>query len=47
MFSDSEMKEIGLPMGPRKKLAGYLRQHEALKVLLIVLNKLTNQRVFI
>ncbi|EDO37134.1 predicted protein [Nematostella vectensis] len=31
LCSESDVKEMGLPMGPRKKLMGYLRQHAALQ----------------
>ncbi|KAK3727045.1 hypothetical protein QZH41_012545 [Actinostola sp. cb2023] len=31
IVSESEIKEIGLPMGPRKKITGYLKKHAALQ----------------
>ena len=29
MCSEDDLKSIGLPMGPRKKLMGFLKEHEA------------------
>lgn len=36
MCTESDLKDLGLPMGPRKKLQGILKEEQAKKVLVLL-----------
>lgn len=48
MCTESDLKDLGLPMGPRKKLLGILKEEQAKKVTVLCLDlSKINWKVFI